>query len=502
MVLVGGAILMLGVAVFARERANSVTWSFLTLTICIALWLFPTALVVSTHDPAIAFAFARITYIGVALIPAAVLQFTAVLVGMRNRAVMIATWGLGVVFAALFVTNRWMLSGVWHYGWGFYPRLEEPAALFLAYFSLVLALSLVLLATGETQSDRERRRNASFFIALSVGYLGSVDYLPAFGLDIYPGGSAAILGFVVLATIAIFRFQLMDLGPSFIADHLLLTMHGGVLVVDTRARVKVANDFAAKLLGYSVEEIRELDLLSLLNVGRLPATDTDSFIRHAVTRERVVQWKRRDGSSVELCLSASAVRDQGGDPLGVVYVISDVSATHDMLTAIPNRTRFAAIFEESKKKLVAAGRVPAVLFIDLDGFKSVNDRLGHAAGDKVLQLVAKRIRRAIRGEDIVARYGGDEFVVLADLAKASDANFVAAKLLRVVGEPYTVADQYVTIGASIGCSFYPADGETVEDLLRAADYAMYDAKRSGKGRASLSRSDHPAPSPLSFNATA
>jgi diguanylate cyclase (GGDEF)-like protein/PAS domain S-box-containing protein len=502
MFLVGFAILLLGIAVFARERANSVTWSFLILTICTSTWLFAVALTASTDDPARAFIFARITYLGVALIPAAVLQFTLALVEGRNRTLLTTTWIIGAIFAVLFTTTRLLLDGVWKYSWGFYPRLREPAVLFLAYFTLVLALSLLFLGTGDTHTDRERRRNAAFFLALCVGYMGSVDYLPAFGLDFYPVGSFAILGFIALSAIAIFRFQLIDLGPSYIANHLLLTMHGGVLVVDTRARVKVANEFAAKLLGYSIDEIRGLDLLSLLDVGRLPAVDSDSFIRNAVTRERVVNWKRRDGTSVEICLSASAVRDKEGDPLGVIYVVSDVSATHDMLTAVPNRTRFSALFEQTKKTIMAAGRIPAILFVDLDGFKSVNDRLGHAAGDELLQLVAKRIRRAIRGEDIVARYGGDEFVVLVDLAKQSDASFVAAKLLRVVGEPYTIDHQYVTIGASIGCAFYPVDGESVDDLMRVADTAMYDAKRSGKGRVKMSRGDQPAPPPFNVNARA
>ena len=502
MLLVAAAILILGVAVFARERANTVTSSFLGLTVTVSTWLFAIAFTAGAHEARSAFWFARIAYIGVALIPAAVLHFTMSLVEYRNRILTTVSWILGAVFVALFTMTRVLLTGVWQYSWGYYPRLSAATVLFLAYFTLLLALSLVLLGTADTHSDRERRRNASFFFALAVGYLGSIDYLPAFGLDVYPFGSFAILGFILLSAFSILRFQLSDLGPSFIADHLLHTMHGGVLVVDTRARVKIANDYAARLLGYSVAEVRDLDLLAMLSIGRLPATDSESFIRNSITRERVVHWKRKDGTGVELCLSASAVRDDQGELLGVVYVISDVSATHDMLTAIPNRARFNALFEQTKKRIVAQGRVPSVLFIDLDGFKAVNDRLGHAAGDTLLQLVAKRIRNAIRGEDILARYGGDEFIVLINLAKPADAVFVAQKLLRVVSEAYSIGDQSVTIGASIGAAFYPSDGQTVDDLMRAADHAMYDAKREGKGRAKTTRTDLAEPPPYNVNATA
>jgi diguanylate cyclase (GGDEF)-like protein len=502
MFIVAAAILILGIAVIARERASAVTISFLILTTCVSTWLFAIAFTASAHDAHSAFVFARIAYIGVALIPAAVLQFTMALVENRNRLLLASAWAGGAVFVGLFTMTRLLLVGAWHYSWGYYPRLTEVTVLFLAYFTLLLALSLVMLGTCETHSDLERRRNASFFGALAVGYLGSIDYLPAFGLDVYPFGAFAILGFIVLAAFTIFRFHLVDLGPTFIADHLLHTMHGGVIVVDTRARVKVANEFAARILGYSADEVRDLDLLAVLGMGRLPGTDSESFIRNSITRERVVQWKRKDGTTVELCLSASAVRDEQDELLGVVYVISDVSATHDMLTAIPNRARFNALFEQTKKRIVSQGRVPSILFIDLDGFKAINDQYGHPAGDALLQLVAKRIRNAIRGEDILARYGGDEFVVMIDLAKPADAAFVASKLLRVVSEPYSVGDNTLTIGASIGAAFFPSDGQTVDDLLRAADHAMYDAKREGKGRAKTTRIDVAGQPPYNVNATA
>ena len=502
MLVTAAAIFSLGIYVLGRERANALTVSLLILTATLWTWLTSVGLMTAARDEKTALVLARLAYVGVALIPAAVLQLTMALIDKRNRRMLGLAWLFGGVFVVLFTSTPFLLTGTYHYRWGYYPRLSDASALFLAYFALLLATALFLLGKSSTHSEQERRRNFAFMFALSVGYLGSVDYLPAFGFNIYPIGCFAILGFVGLLAHMLFRLRLTDLSPSFVANHLLQTMQGGVIVVDMRGRVQVVNEVAAKLLGCDPARLRDNDLLDFLGVKTLPATDNDSFARNLMTRDRVVRWRTADGEDVELNLSATAIRDEADNALGVLYALSDVSATHDMLTAVPNRTRFAALFEPAKKRILNASRVPAILFIDLDGFKAVNDEYGHAAGDMILQLAARRIRRAIRGVDLLARYGGDEFMALVDLARQEDGNFVAMKLQRVISEPYAIEDRIVTIGASIGVSFFPADGETLDDLLRAADRAMYNEKRAGKQRLQIVRDDKQAPPPFVFDAKA
>jgi diguanylate cyclase (GGDEF)-like protein/PAS domain S-box-containing protein len=305
-----------------------------------------------------------------------------------------------------------------------------------------------------------------------------------------------------------------DLTPSFVADLLLETMHGGVLVVDTHGRIRVANDVAAELLGWTADQLRGSDLRELLGVSVLPATDSDSFARNSRTRNRLATWRRRDGSEIELTVSATALRDSGSsEPIGVLYAISDIAdrrraernafdATHDFLTRLPNRSGFAEALELMTEQVTAAGRIAALFFIDLDGFKDVNDKYGHLVGDTLLQLVATRLRNAIRGTDLLARYGGDEFVLLLDLARGEDATLVGDKLIRVIGDPYAVDENRVRISASIGAAFHPKDGTTVEALVRAADNAMYGAKRSGKSRLQISRDDVATPPPFGIDARA
>jgi diguanylate cyclase (GGDEF)-like protein len=156
-------------------------------------------------------------------------------------------------------------------------------------------------------------------------------------------------------------------------------------------------------------------------------------------------------------------------------------ATHDGLTGLPNRVMFGQLLGLELESARRYERKLAVLFIDLDGFKEVNDSLGHAAGDSLLKEMGARLRRALRASDVVARLGGDEFVVL--IQEANDPSQVAAvarKLLAAAVRPMDIAGQECRVSASIGICMYPGDARDEEALMKNADAAMYLAKQAGK----------------------
>jgi diguanylate cyclase (GGDEF)-like protein/PAS domain S-box-containing protein len=516
--MVAAAVLMLGVVVVARERASNVSFAFFALTLSVSTWLIGISMMLLSANTHTAMFFARMAYVGVAIIPAAVLHFTLSLLEetQRRRLALIICWTASLGFVALFTMTDLLLVGTWRYSWGYYPHLGAPTAAFLVFFGALLGWSLALLRRRESVSELDRRRQLAFLFALAVGYLGSIDYLPAFGVAIYPIGCVPILGFLILSARAILRYRLTDLSASFVADQLLQTVQGGVIVVDLRGRVRVVNGAASDLLGYALAEMRGADLHELLQVETLPATKSESFMRRSVSRNRPDKWRRKDGSLIELAISATALRDTAGDHIGVLYAISDLAdkrradrnefgATHDILTSLPNRARLPESFAEIRESVDAQQRVAGVFFLDLDGFKAVNDSYGHATGDALLQLVASRLRNAVRGDDVIARFGGDEFVVLLNLARTADGTFVADKLLRVLSDPFAIGEQRVRVSASIGAAFYPLDGNDVETLIAVADSAMYRAKADGKARlrvASPSRGDFVAPSPFGTDARA
>jgi diguanylate cyclase (GGDEF)-like protein len=154
-------------------------------------------------------------------------------------------------------------------------------------------------------------------------------------------------------------------------------------------------------------------------------------------------------------------------------------AGHDTLTGLPNRMRFMEQFEASIRRAAASGERLAIIFIDLDGFKQINDRLGHSAGDRTLVVVAQRMREALHDTDLVARLGGDEFIILVSGARSTDAiRETAERVEAALDEAVTLGVHTMTVGASMGISEFPLDGDHAEELLAKADAAMYVAKTS------------------------
>ena len=156
-------------------------------------------------------------------------------------------------------------------------------------------------------------------------------------------------------------------------------------------------------------------------------------------------------------------------------------AYHDALTILPNRHLLHDRLQQALAQSKRSGKLAALLFLDLDGFKRINDTLGHGIGDLLLKSVAKRLKTTVRQVDTVARLGGDEFtIVLLEINHAQDAKNVAQKILKVISRPYKIEEHELFVTASVGISIYPDDGSDIESLIRKADIAMYRAKGQGK----------------------
>jgi diguanylate cyclase (GGDEF)-like protein len=224
-------------------------------------------------------------------------------------------------------------------------------------------------------------------------------------------------------------------------------------------------------------------------------------IRTGQVYERELRVRRKDGETLWCGVRGQGVRPGSLDD-GTIWVYSDISerkaseerirhlAHHDALTGLPNRRLLEDRLARALGQARRAHSYAAVMLIDLDGFKAVNDGHGHRTGDRVLAAVGQRLRRCVRETDTVARVGGDEFVVvLTDQRTPENAATVAEKIITAVAEPVTVGEAQFEIGASIGISVYPRDGQSPEDLLKHADTAMYRVKEAGKNRFLFYRSE-------------
>ncbi len=202
---------------------------------------------------------------------------------------------------------------------------------------------------------------------------------------------------------------------------------------------------------------------------------------------------RRDGGEVAIEDSTSPIHDSSGKLTGAVMVFHDVTAAqamavkmshlaqHDFLTNLPNRVLLNDRIEQAISLAKRRGTHLALLFLDLDNFKHINDSLGHAIGDKLLQSVTERLCACVRGSDTVSRQGGDEFVILVTEDQSPyDASLTADKILASLAQAHKISQNYLNVTTSIGISVYPADGDTAETLIQNADTAMYQAKAKGR----------------------
>jgi len=277
----------------------------------------------------------------------------------------------------------------------------------------------------------------------------------------------------------------------------LSSIANAVFITDRYGRIVWANEAFGRLSGYAVHEA----------LGRSPAMlksgrqDADFYrelwqtiLAGSVWRGKVVE-RRKDGSLYTVDETITPLCDAAGNIMHFVATLHDLTsrkkegdrdhflAYHDSLTSLPNRALFLRLLEQALAHCARSACRLAVLYIDLDHFKPVNDTLGHQLGDLLLVTVAKRLRASVRKSDVVARLAGDEFTVIqTDLVDIRPARALARTLVHALRRPFMLKSREVQVSASVGISIYPDHGASAEELLQRADLAMYRAKEQGRNR--------------------
>ncbi|WP_374475826.1 EAL domain-containing protein [Zoogloea sp.] len=284
-------------------------------------------------------------------------------------------------------------------------------------------------------------------------------------------------------------------GELRLAGHVFESSREGIIVTDPHTRILAVNPAFTQITGYTAAEV----------LGQTPAFlasgdhDADFYnamwksIRETGSWTGEIRNRRKDGTAYPEQISIGTVRGPAGDVRHYVGTFLDITerkeaekrirhlAEFDALTQLPNRALLGDRVAQAIALAQRSGEQLAVLFIDLDRFKNINDSLGHAMGDRILQEVASRLHRLVRQTDTVSRLGGDEFVVLiTGLEHPGYAVTTAQKILSTLGEPYLIDKHELQITPSIGVAMYPTNGTDTETLLKNADAAMYHAKNSGR----------------------
>ncbi len=269
---------------------------------------------------------------------------------------------------------------------------------------------------------------------------------------------------------------------------ILALMPDAVCIVDIDGRFLFVNASFERILGYAADEVIGRSIFNLVHPDDRVATieQAEQVTAGALQRHFRNRYIHKDGHSVDIQWSARWLPDHGVR-LGVAHEVTELRqaerelehrASHDPLTGLPNRRRLQREMQYAVAHAAQTGDGLAVLFLDLDGFKEVNDRGGHDAGDRLLREVAQRLQQGLRQGDLVARVGGDEFVaMLPGCRDIETASAIAENLRTRLSPPYTLADGLFRLDASVGIACFPADGNDPDTLLAHADRAMYAAKR-------------------------
>ena len=381
---------------------------------------------------------------------------------------------------------------------------------FLVVLSLIFGIALGALALRTALADDTLRSRSLGALALTLGIcamhftaMGALELTPS---PLVPLPDAAVVspGMLAFAIAAVAVLLLgISLAGSIVDQHLakrsvqetlrlqeLVNATFEAIAIHAGGRLVDGNHALAELTGYRLEQMIGRDVLSLVAVE--DRAEVGGRVTDGVEGTYETRLQRSDGGLVPVEILARAIDYKGRRAR--VAAIRDITerkaaeaqirfmANHDALTGLPNRVLFRDRLEQALARARQDGSEVAVLCLDLDRFKEINDLRGHAAGDALLKQAAARITAAVRGTDTVARLGGDEFaIVQTALPKPYDAASFAERLVAVVAEPFAFEGEAMQVGLSVGIALFPADGGDAESLLKNADTALYRAKADGRG---------------------
>jgi diguanylate cyclase (GGDEF)-like protein/PAS domain S-box-containing protein len=330
-------------------------------------------------------------------------------------------------------------------------------------------------------------------VAVEAMKAGASDYL----VKDVEGQYLRLLPSVVRRTRAAHEERMHVRRLSALHEAILGTVADGIVGVATDSRILFANPAAGRMLLSSSDQLTGRHLTEFLRQAD-PRADWSSHPLSephdgsvTVCRESDV-FIRVGGSSFPVSYTASPLDFEGDGRFGWVLVFHDITerkqaeeeliqtARYDTLTGLPNRSMFQDYFAKALSRAARGAQHLALLFLDLDGFKAVNDTHGHLAGDQLLQSVAQRLVKCVRAGDLVSRLGGDEFTIILEDSVPGQLTALAEKIIRVLEAPIHFGGQTAHISASIGIALYPECGSDEHTLIQLADAAMYEVKRAGR----------------------
>jgi len=341
------AILVLGVIVLARARATMVTYLFFAITVGASGWLGFFAQMYGAANEVQAVAFARVASAFASIMPAATFHFAAAYVSRRRalRNVILFCWVFCGAIALLELATPYIITGVRQFDFGYYPiGWPYNFSWVMVFFGMFAAAVRLLWRAAQTSEGLARKRAQALVVSFAVSLLASIEFLPSLGFDVKPLGFIAILAFIGIAAHAIWRYRLVELTPEYAAGQILATMKGAVIVVDLDGRIRVANRAASTMLGYPDSALIGKHIRSIVSPEE--NLTTGQLLHSLGTLEQNMAWCTAAGARIDVLATSSFVRDDSGNPVGIVYAATDVTERRRVEQALrEGEHRYRTLFE-------------------------------------------------------------------------------------------------------------------------------------------------------------
>lgn len=488
--------------------------------VCFAIWALSFAFMYSAATAEQAFFWNKIGSIGYIMFGVVALQFFVTLAGenksMNRPVTLIIIYALPTILLVRNFVDTVAVAGMTpsRIGWGWTYLSNYQSVwfwLYVIYLASYFGIAFIIAARWASKSKRTKLNRQVRFLILSVGImmiLGAATdlVLPVFTPFLPPLCILLLLvwGYSSRYVIRIFKF--VSLIDAATPELILRTVTNPILMTDSNGIIKSCNQACIDLLKYNSEQIIDRPLSDFFQSGIYDQSRISKLMSEKKLRNIEIEMVDANGQVIQTLMTLSVAENNTDGIVGIVVSIHDVSqmkqaeialkqnnekyrklsehlvriANFDELTKLPNRRMF---FDKLDYTLAEFNRTQngfALVFIDLDGFKSVNDSFGHAIGDQILKVVADILLAAVRKNDLVARIGGDEFILLiTECSQISMLDNLLQRILEKFAKPLIIDGRVCPIGISIGISLCPDDSETADELLRLADERMY-LEKSGK----------------------